>query len=152
MKKTLLKTAAIIALGFGLNACTKPSTTATTTSTTPSFTASMNGTSTTFTGSATLGTNYMTIIGTGTNYTIKIYDQLPIKVGTAVALGAPGGTYAAVTTGSGQSWSTSSSATGTLTITTYDTSNKLITGTFSFNATGSSNLAVTSGSFANITY
>ncbi len=154
MKKTFFKLTLIAALGLGLGSCTKK-TTSTPASTTPSFTASMNGTSTTFTGKASLGSNYLTITGVGTNYTITIYDKLPVQVGSAVTLGAPGGTYASVTTGAGQFWETSSTSTGTLTITTYDTSTNLVTGTFSFTGTpssGTGNMAVTGGSFANITF
>jgi hypothetical protein len=156
--KTLLKATAVIVLMMTMNSCTKKSTTPTTTtptSTTPSFSASMGGTSTTFTGTASSGANYLTITGTGSNYTINIYDATPIATGT-VSLGSNAGSYAAVKTGSNQLWETDATHTGTLTITTYNTSTNIVTGSFSFTAgpvsNTTTNLAVTAGAFANISF
>lgn len=153
MKKGLFKVAllAVVALS-SLNSC-KKSTTSPSTNTTPAFNATMNGTATTFTGSASSGSTYLTLTGTGSNYTIKIYYQMPIQVGTAITLGAPGGNYASVTTGANQLWETSSTSTGTITITA--NTNNTVTGTFSFTGapiSGSGNMNVTSGSFNYISY
>jgi hypothetical protein len=113
----------------------------------------MNGTATTYTGTATSGSNYLTVTGTSANYTLTIYIHTPVSTGT-VSLSAPGGTYAVVQTGSGGYWATTSSSPGTLDITSYNTSTNLISGTFSFTGvpTSGANMVVTNGAFANITF
>jgi hypothetical protein len=154
MRNPLLKITAIIALGLGLNACTKSNnSTTTTTNTTPSMSATMNGTATTYTGAAKSGANYFTITGTSSNYTLTLYIKTPVSTGTS-SLGAAGGSYAIVQTGGGGYWATSSTATGTLNISTYTTSPNSISGTFSFTAapTSGANMVVTSGSFANLSF
>jgi hypothetical protein len=157
MKKTFFKLTLLLAIGLGLNACTKstPSTTTTTTSTTPSFTASMNGASNTFSATGSSGSTYFTITATNSSYNLYLNIKQPLSVGTVVSLNASPNSYAYVTTGAGQYWATSSSVTGTLTISANNTSAKTVSGTFSFTAassTGGANMAVTSGSFTNTSY
>lgn len=143
-------------LGLMLNSCTKSSPASnTSTNTTPAFTASMNGTATTFTGSGSSSSTYLTLTGTNTSsYTVTIYYKMPIQVGTAVTLGAPGGTYAYVTTSAGQFWETNgTSASGTITLSA--NTNNTVTGTFSFTgapSSGTGNMVVTNGVINYITY
>lgn len=155
MKKTLFKLTMVALLGIALSSCTKKTTSPTTPpSTTPSFTATVAGTATTFTGSANLGSNYLTIIGSNSTYTINIYVPTPVSTGT-VTLAASSGAYATAQTGSGQFWETTSGSTGTLNISTYNTSTKIVSGSFSFTGapiTGSGNLSVTNGLFSNISF
>lgn len=157
MKNTLLKATLMIVLGLSLNSCTKKSTSTSNnnnnTSTTPAFSATMNGTATTFTTVAgTNGSSYLEINESATGssgYSIQLWIAASqVKTGT-YSFVAPGGSgsYAIVQTTSSQYWATGS---GTLTITA--ATGSLITGTFSFTATGSGNMSVTNGSFANIGY
>jgi hypothetical protein len=155
MKKTVLKMAAVVMLLLSFASCTKKSTT-TPANTTPSFSATVSGTALTFTGSATPGSNYFTITGIGTNYTIKMYIPSPASTGTFTLASISNGGYASVATGAGSLWETDASHTGSITITTYNTSSNIVSGTFSFTAAplsgSSSNVTVTSGSFANISF
>ncbi|HTA81397.1 MAG TPA: hypothetical protein VK783_00555 [Bacteroidia bacterium] len=153
MKKTILKFAAITVLAITLNACSKnnSSTPSTPASTTPSFTATMNGTATTFTGSATSGSNYFQITGINTStYTVELFLYKFAGAGTySIATNNGTDSYPSVSTQSGQSWYT---GTGSVTISSYNTTAKTISGTFSLNLSGSGSLTVTNGSFANIAY
>jgi len=151
MKKTVLKIVAVLVLGLSFASCTKKSTTPTTpASTTPSYSATIGGTATTFTGSASLGANYLTVSGTSSTYTIAVYIPTPVSTGTQ-AIGTVSGStaYVVVQTSAGQYWSSTS---GSLTISTYNSSTKIVSGTFNCSLSGSSNISLTNGSFANISF
>jgi hypothetical protein len=152
MKNTLLKTAVVVTLGLFAQSCEKASIGPIITTTNPVYTASMNGSETIFHATSTVNSNYLTITATSPNYTLVLYIHTPISE-SKDSLGASTGSYATVQN-STESWETNGySAMGILTITAYNPSSDLISGTFSFNAASSSDgsaFKVTNGLFSNI--
>jgi hypothetical protein len=153
MKKTVLKTLAVLVLGLSFASCTKKSTTTPTTpaSTTPAFSATIGSTATTFsTTPANLDASDLTITETATNYTISVYLPVPVSTGTQpiVAAGSSGA-YVILQTPSG---GFSSSTSGSITISSYNTTNKTISGTFNCALSGNAGTSITNGSFANISF
>lgn len=156
MKHSLLKIAMVVAAVVTFSACTKKDTTPTTTpAPTPQYTASINTTPTTYTATATLGKR-LVITAKSTNYTITIYDNLPVSVGnTGVTLSdSTAYSYATVLINGSGMYTTSYSATGTLYISSYNTTTNMVSGTFNFDANqGSFNMiSVSDGSFSNIKF
>jgi len=151
MKHTLVRITAIAVVLFTLGSCAKKTTSTPAASTTPSFSATMNGTATTFTGSASSGANYFQINGVNTStYTVELFLYKVSSTGTySLAANNGSDSYSAISSQSGQSWTSTS---GTVTISTYDATNKLVSGTFSITATGSGSMSVTNGSFSNISF
>ena len=150
MKKVLLTTLVAMVL---LGACTKQDTPATTPTPPPSplFTAEINTDPITFTGSATLTATRLIIVGTTTTYTITIKDNLPVSVGnTGVNIGNDtNGTCATVQIASTGMYTSES---GTLYISSYNTTTKQVSGTFNFSADqgGFNAISIGDGSYENI--
>jgi hypothetical protein len=154
-----LFTLAIASVLTGTLSCTKSNNSTSSTTPTPTFSATINGSNPgvwTVTGGTNSG--LITINGAGAGGVTVGLEISAINTGT-YQLGAPGGNAGVYGTSSPGTTSYTTTGTspyvGTLTITTYNTSTKTISGTFSFtaqenypNSTGTA--TITSGSFANV--
>jgi hypothetical protein len=158
MKTMSLKFAVILMAGIAFTSCKKstpasPAPAPVTNTTTPSFVATVSGSVVHFTGAASNSTQF-SVSGTSTNYIISIGTFLQ-GTGT-VTMDGTTGTAASITqiaSSGNTTYMTDNTHTGVLTITAYDATKKMASGTFSFTAvatSGSTTMSVTSGSFTNI--
>lgn len=168
MKKVLFKTMSVILVGVALTACTKKSsptpsssTNTNTNTSTATFSATVNGTPITMTGSASYNSSagWLTISASGGGYVIQAVDLAPAVGSVTLSSYTTFNSYATITqTATSEVWSTDATHTGTFTLTTYNTTSKIISGSISFTANetsptaGGSTINITNGTFANISF
>jgi hypothetical protein len=161
MKGFLFKLAFIFFISGWLTSCSKKSNPAPTTNPNPpTCTMTVNGTTYTLAASAQYSSSggQIPFSAAGGGYVIQFVDKAP-AIGTITLSDPNTSSYATVIQKSNnETWLTDTVHTGTLTLTTYNTSSRIISGTISFvanetyPAAGGSVINVTNGSFSNVPF
>lgn len=157
MRSIFSKNITLVVIVFALVSCTKEK------SQPQPFTATMNDSYLVYNSYwASVSPTGFSISGQNISYLLTISGNVPLAVGTYKVSGATNSNVSVTVVGQGEynggTWATDSTGTGVLTITNYNTSTNVVSGTFSFTANlhkgteSNTTLNFTNGLFTDISF